>query len=101
MKGNSKPKRTNRKSKPRRVGPDALSRFGHLMNTLTPTLTNMLKRFLLTLPLLMLTQCTPTRGTHHTAVPPLSPDPVAAQQSIPSPSSEEQLEFFNQALDQA
>jgi hypothetical protein len=61
----------------------------------------MLKRFLLTLPLLMLTQCTPTSGTHHAAVPPLAPDPIEAQQQIPAPPSEEQLEFFNHALDQA
>jgi len=77
------------------------SRFCHLMNTLTSVLTNMLKRFFLALPLLMLTQCTPTGGTRHVSVPPPTSTPVEAQPEMPARPSEQQLEFFNHALDQA
>jgi hypothetical protein len=62
---------------------------------------NMMKRFLLTLPLFVLTQCTPAGGTRHTSVPPPTSAPVEAQQQIPVRAPEEQLEFFNLTLDQA
>jgi hypothetical protein len=71
------------------------------MNQLTPVLTNMLKRFLLTLSLFMLAQCTPTGSIRHVSVPPPQAAPVEAQHQLPSRPPEEQLEFFNQALDQA
>jgi hypothetical protein len=61
----------------------------------------MLKKFLLILSLFTLAQCTPTGGTRHVSVPPPQAVPVEAQQQLPSRSPEEQLEFFNQALDQA
>ena len=61
----------------------------------------MLKRFLLILSLFMLAQCTPTGSTRHVSVPPPQAAPVEAQQQLPSRPPEEQLEFFNQALDQA
>ncbi len=59
----------------------------------------MRRRFLLALPLLSLAQCTPTSAPHQVSV--LPPVTVEAQQQIPQRPSEEQLELFNYALDQA
>jgi len=70
------------------------------MNKTTSVLMNMLKRFLLTLSLLMLTQCTPTSGSRHVAVPPPEAS-VEMHEQVPPRPPEEQLEFFNHALDQA
>jgi hypothetical protein len=61
----------------------------------------MMKRFLLTLPLLVLTQCTPAGGPRHVSVPLPTSVPVETQQQTPVRVPEEQLEFFNEALDQA
>ena len=61
---------------------------------------NILKRFLLALPLLILTQCTPTSGTRQVSVPPPEAS-VEMHEQVPPRPPEEQLEFFNHALDQA
>jgi hypothetical protein len=71
------------------------------MNKTPFVLMNMLKRFLLTLPLFMLIQCTPTSGTRHVSVPPPPAASVEMQEQVPLRPPEEQLEFFNHALDQA
>jgi hypothetical protein len=72
-----------------------------MMSNKTRIPVNMMKRFLLTLPLLLLTQCTPAVGTRHVAAPPPASVSVETQQQIPVRAPEEQLEFFNEALDKA
>jgi hypothetical protein len=60
----------------------------------------MVTRFFLLLLLLSLAQCAPMNGTRHVSEP--SPStPVEARQQIFLPITEEQIELFNYALDQA